>query len=68
MSMYNPLYNPSKKIKSPCIDKCKYNADKVCVGCHRTMHEIVHWPEFTDEEKLRIIARVDRKINGGIYR
>jgi predicted Fe-S protein YdhL (DUF1289 family) len=62
------LFNHSKKIKSPCTDKCKYNDEKVCVGCHRTKHEIVNWPDFSDEEKLKIIARVERKLYGGISR
>jgi len=49
------------KIKSPCIDKCKYDENKVCMGCHRTMHEIVNWMDFTDEEKNEIIFRVNKK-------
>ena len=52
----------TKKIKSPCIDKCKYDEDKVCVGCHRTMNEIVNWPDFPDNKKLKIILRVENKI------
>jgi len=50
------------KIKSPCIDKCKYDENKICVACHRTMQEIVFWPDFPDEKKLDIIARVENKI------
>ena len=53
-------------IKTPCIDKCKYDEFKVCIGCHRTMHEIVNWPEFSDEQKLEIIARVEKKIKKNI--
>jgi predicted Fe-S protein YdhL (DUF1289 family) len=40
-----------KKIKSPCIDKCKYDEFKVCMGCHRTMNEIVNWPNFFTQNK-----------------
>jgi predicted Fe-S protein YdhL (DUF1289 family) len=57
-----------KKIKNPCTDRCKYNEEKLCVGCYRTKHEIVNWSSFSDEEKLRIIARIDRKFHGGISR
>lgn len=56
----------SIKIKSPCTDKCKYDENKICIGCYRNMHEIVNWPEFTDEHKLEIIARVDKKIKKNI--
>jgi predicted Fe-S protein YdhL (DUF1289 family) len=56
------------KIKSPCTDKCKYDENKVCIGCFRTMYEIVNRPDFSDDEKLKIKARVERKIYGGISR
>ena len=52
----------TKKRKSPCIDKCKYDEDKVCMGCHRTMNEIVYWQDFSNKEKLEIIVRVEKKI------
>jgi len=57
--------NQKNKIKSPCIDKCKYDENKVCMGCFRTMHEIVNWPEFSDEHKKEIITRVGSKIRKG---
>ncbi|MCF6364907.1 MAG: DUF1289 domain-containing protein [Bacteroidales bacterium] len=51
-----------KNIKCPCIDKCKYDEDKICMGCHRTMHEIVSWSDFSDDEKIKIIQRVEKKM------
>ena len=52
----------NKDIKSPCIDKCKYDEDKVCMGCHRSMHEIVNWSDFSDDKKTGIIKRVEIKM------
>lgn len=52
----------SKNIKSPCIDKCKYDEDNICMGCHRTMHEIVNWSDFSDDKKVEIIKRVEKKM------
>ena len=51
----------TKKIKSLCIDKCKYDEVKICIGCHRTMYEIVNWQDFSDDLKLDIIAKVKKK-------
>ncbi|MBM3437453.1 MAG: DUF1289 domain-containing protein [Bacteroidetes bacterium] len=28
------------KIKSPCVDICKYNKDGICKGCYRSKTEI----------------------------
>ena len=53
--------NEEKKIKSPCTGKCKYNEDKICVSCRRTMYEIVNWPDFTDEKKLKVLKRIEKK-------
>jgi len=50
------------KIKNPCIDKCKYDENKVCMGCHRTMYEIVNWTDFSEQKKVEIINRVNKKI------
>lgn len=55
-----------KKIKSPCIDKCKYDEFKVCMECHRTMNEIVNWPNFSLKTKQDIIERVEKKIKKNI--
>ena len=52
----------NNKIKSPCTDKCKYDEDKVCMGCHRTMNEIVNWLDFSDDKKTEIIRRVEKKM------
>ena len=54
--------NHNDILKSPCIDKCKYDGDKICMGCHRTMHEIVFWSDFSDERKVEIINRVEKKM------
>ena len=50
-----------KIIKSPCTDNCKYNEEKVCVSCKRTMYEIVNWPDFSDTEKLHVLKRTKSK-------
>ncbi len=51
------------KIKSPCTGDCKYDENKVCVSCRRTMYEIVNWIDFSDEEKLLVFKRIGYKNN-----
>ena len=49
-------------VKSPCKLICKYDDEKVCVGCRRTMDEIVNWPDYSDQERLLVLKRIrDRK-------
>lgn len=44
------------QVPSPCIGLCKLDAEHVCVGCGRRMHEIVAWPDASDEKRLSIRA------------
>lgn len=30
-------------VESPCIGVCQLNADRVCIGCGRTLDEIAEW-------------------------
>jgi predicted Fe-S protein YdhL (DUF1289 family) len=43
---------------SPCIALCKLNEDEICVGCKRTINEIVKWRTYTDDQKLAVFARL----------
>ena len=43
-------------IKSPCIRHCCLDGDDVCVGCYRTITEIMDWQKSTQSEKLDILA------------
>jgi predicted Fe-S protein YdhL (DUF1289 family) len=43
-------------VASPCIDDCRLDARDVCVGCRRSLEEIVAWGRLSDPEKRRILA------------
>jgi predicted Fe-S protein YdhL (DUF1289 family) len=45
-------------IASPCIRQCCLSADDICLGCHRSLDEIMRWGSAPAEEKLRILALV----------
>ena len=48
-------------VKSPCRLVCKYNEDKICIGCYRTMEEIINWINYTDKEKEEVLKRVTER-------
>lgn len=48
----------TKTPKSPCISYCK-TENGICIGCHRTIEEIINWRTMTNEEKLAIIKRIE---------
>jgi hypothetical protein len=45
-------------IESPCVDVCKLDSNFVCIGCRRTIDEVLKWPEYTDEQKKAVLDRL----------
>jgi predicted Fe-S protein YdhL (DUF1289 family) len=45
-------------ISTPCIRTCCLDREGVCLGCHRTVDEIVHWREMGEAERQRLMRDV----------
>jgi len=43
---------------SPCVQVCELDSDFVCIGCRRTIDEVLKWPEYTDEQKKKVLDRI----------
>lgn len=49
----------SDNVPSPCTGVCQMTADDGwCIGCMRTIGEIVDWARKTADEKRAILARI----------
>jgi predicted Fe-S protein YdhL (DUF1289 family) len=48
---------PLPSIESPCINVCTLDAQKVCIGCGRTIEEIAVWSRLGDEERRAVCER-----------
>jgi predicted Fe-S protein YdhL (DUF1289 family) len=44
-------------MESPCIRHCTLDAQDVCVGCRRTLDEILRWTTMTAAERQAVMAR-----------
>jgi hypothetical protein len=53
--MYPPP--PVDPLASPCVRNCCLDESDVCMGCGRSLDEIVAWGTATDEEKVATLAR-----------
>ena len=47
----------SEKIKSPCIRQCCLDQQDICLGCRRTLQEILDWAAGSNNEKRAIMER-----------
>jgi predicted Fe-S protein YdhL (DUF1289 family) len=50
-------------IESPCISVCRYE-NEICVGCGRTVDDIVNWYDMTDDEKQAVLNRIEKDSKG----
>ena len=53
MTMSTPL----DPLASPCIRNCCLDERNICMGCGRSLEEIIRWSNATDSEKKEILAR-----------
>jgi len=40
---------------SPCVDMCTLDDNNVCVGCARSVDEIIAWATMTAAEQWKIV-------------
>ena len=52
---------PLPRIDSPCINVCTLDAQKVCIGCGRTIEEIAVWSRLGDEERRAVCERAESR-------
>jgi uncharacterized protein len=44
-------------IPSPCVRDCCLDENDICLGCHRSISEIIGWSAASEAEKSEILAR-----------
>jgi len=44
-------------VPSPCVRNCCLDGNDICLGCHRSLAEILSWGEASDDERRAILAR-----------
>ena len=47
-------------VESPCVNVCKLDAARVCIGCGRSVAEIRDWKASSDGAKRRVVERIRR--------
>lgn len=51
----------SARIESPCCRHCCLNDDDICIGCWRTLSEILMWNHADDTQRAEILARCQQR-------
>lgn len=53
-----PLSDP---IESPCVRNCCLDDNDICVGCYRSLQEIVGWGGATEAMKREALAQIEQR-------
>jgi len=48
-------------VASPCIDICRLDARRICIGCHRTIEEIAEWSRASEARRREILSDLNRR-------
>ena len=56
------MNSPAEQIPSPCNNVCQLDPDTgYCRGCLRTIEEIAGWVDYSNEEKLAVLERLEER-------
>lgn len=48
-------------VDSPCVRNCCLNDKDICLGCFRSMEEIMQWGSASDQNKEKIINLAEKR-------
>ena len=48
-------------VASPCSKVCEVDSTNICIGCYRSIDEIVAWRSLNDSEKKVIIEQAENR-------
>ena len=54
----------SQKALSPCVRNCCLDQDDVCLGCARTLDEILRWSKLSNPERRLIMNELEARRRG----
>lgn len=55
--MADDANEPDGGVPSPCVRNCCLDENDICLGCYRSLSEILRWGEAKEEEKRAILVK-----------
>jgi predicted Fe-S protein YdhL (DUF1289 family) len=49
------------KTDSPCVNICRLDDQRICVGCLRSVEEIAAWSRMSEAEKAAVMAALSAR-------
>ena len=61
MSQYRSVHSSKRQDDNPCVRNCCLDDNDICLGCFRTLDEILGWRAFTAAEREQVMAEIDKR-------
>lgn len=55
------MNDEKNSVQSPCVRNCCLNEDDICLGCFRTMSEIIAWGQASSDERKAILSKAKER-------
>ncbi|MCA2018565.1 DUF1289 domain-containing protein [Vibrio tritonius] len=59
--MFTKTKSVRESLPNPCVHNCCLDDHDVCLGCHRTYDEILHWHEASVSEQREILKHSEER-------
>ena len=60
--MHRPASSKVSTVTSPCVRDCCLDDNDVCLGCGRTLQDILRWQAASDDEREAILAAAKARV------
>jgi uncharacterized protein len=61
MSQYPSVHSVKRQGDSPCVRNCCLDENDICMGCFRTLDEILAWRALTTKEREQIMIEIEKR-------
>ena len=51
------MASPERGIQTPCVRNCCLDENDICLGCYRSISEIIAWGTASEAERSEILVR-----------
>ena len=51
------------ELVSPCVRNCCLDANDICLGCGRSLKEILDWHKVSESERQEILALAKKRLS-----
>lgn len=52
---------PIEKLRDPCIRNCCLDREDICMGCFRSLDDILRWSKSSREEKVVMLREAEAR-------